>query len=240
MEDENRLLRQKCEEYSNQLKDLGIDVAPIQFPPLYAPQPPQNWAASATPWADPLQNGQQSLPAYSTTAASLSHALPSFRNGAPGDNYVGIGSQNGFLSPITGTSLQIFGMKIDVTDYAPSDTDDISSPASYEFFLAAIMHRLPQSNEEVRLPHKLEDMKQYADWYFKTLSPYTPAVIRPEVMDVVSPTIHQAFLEITNSLSRFTKPTLTLLTCHLLPSGSGCIWSWHTSNINSATVIAKN
>lgn len=168
------------------MKELGIEVAPIQFSSLYAPLTPQNWGASATPWADSLNSGQNTLPSYSPAAASLSQALPSFRSSAIGDNYLGVGSSNSLLSTITGTSLQIFGMKIDVADYAPNDSDDASSPASYDFFLAAVMHRLPQSGEDVPLPHKLADMKQYADWYFRSLNPYTPVVLKPQVMEVVS------------------------------------------------------
>lgn len=189
MEDENRFLRQKLDEYSAQLKEVGIEVPPIPFPSSYQPPPPQNWGASATPWADSLQSGQQPLPSFNSTASALLQALPSFRSSAPGDNYLGVGSSNTFLSTITGTSLQIFGMKIDVADFAPFATDDVGSPASYEHFISAILNRLPQSQEEVRLPHTLAEMNQYAEWYFKTLNGYTPLVSKPRFMELVSPSI---------------------------------------------------
>ncbi|KAF2093612.1 hypothetical protein NA57DRAFT_20991, partial [Rhizodiscina lignyota] len=185
LEDEIRILRQKVNEYGQQLRDFGVEVQPIEFPAPYAPPPPQSWNASATPWAETIQAGPHPGPTFNSTVSSLLQALPAFRSGAPGDNYLGVSSASSYLSTITGTSLQFFGMKIDVADFAPNDTDDITSPASYEFFVSAVLGRLPVPQQEMPLPNTEAEMGVYADWYFRTLSPYTPILHKPTFMYMV-------------------------------------------------------
>ena len=55
---------------------------------------------------------------------NMFRALPTFRAGCTGDNYLGVSPGNSNLSSIKGTTLSILGMEIDIADFDSLDMDE--------------------------------------------------------------------------------------------------------------------
>lgn len=118
-------------------------------------------------------------------------ALPAFRAGCTGDNYLGVSPGNSNLSSIKGTALSILGMEIDIADFYSLDMDEPSSSAphaqlynkSYQAFLQSALNINPKI-EKVDLPQR-GDAMTYAVWYFRVLNPYMPLLHKPTFMKLV-------------------------------------------------------
>lgn len=115
--------------------------------------------------------------------------LPDFRNGLTGENYLGVSSGNTLVSSIRGTSLNVFGMEIDLADYMHADLDE-PDPSDYEkkpvynksyyaFILTAFSAK--PKPQQIGLPSREEGMK-CAEWFFKVVNPYLPVLHRPSFM----------------------------------------------------------
>lgn len=123
---------------------------------------------------------------------NMFRALPAFRTGCTGDNYLGVSSGNSHLSSIKGTSLHILGMEIDIADFTSTDMDEpedsIYHPPlynkSYQAFLQSSLGVNPRI-EKVDLPPREEGLT-YAQWYFRVLNPYAPILHKPSFMRLVS------------------------------------------------------
>jgi hypothetical protein len=119
-------------------------------------------------------------------------ALPTFRSGCPGDNYLGVSPGNSNLSSIKGTALSILGMEIDIADFDSLDMDEPDPSSgfnpqlynkSYQAFLQSALN-LNHTIEKVELPARQEGMT-YAEWYFRALNPYMPVLHRPTFFKLV-------------------------------------------------------
>ncbi|KAL8871588.1 MAG: hypothetical protein Q9174_002612 [Haloplaca sp. 1 TL-2023] len=118
--------------------------------------------------------------------------LPDFRNGLTGDNYLGVSSGNTMVSSIRGTSLNVLGMEIDLTDYIHNDLDE-PDPADYEkkpiynksyyaFILTAFSAK--PKPQDIGLPPRQEGMK-CVEWFFNVVNVYLPVLHRPSFMKLV-------------------------------------------------------
>lgn len=118
-------------------------------------------------------------------------ALPAFRAGCTGDNYLGVSPGNSNLSSIKGTALSILGMEIDIADFDSVDMDEPNSAdlhgqlynKSYQAFLQSALNINPRI-EKVDLPQRA-DALTYAVWYFRVLNPYMPLLHKPTFMKLV-------------------------------------------------------
>ena len=118
-------------------------------------------------------------------------ALPAFRAGCTGDNYLGVSPGNSNLSSIKGTALSILGMEIDIADFDSVDMDEPDSSVfhaqlynkSYQAFLQSALNINPRI-EKVELPQRSDGMT-YAAWYFRVLNPYMPLLHKPTFMKLV-------------------------------------------------------
>ena len=63
-----------------------------------------------------------------------------------GDNYLRMASENSMLGPIEGTSLSLFGTKINVADFIPPEADVDADAMSYSTFLAYAFGRRPRAS----------------------------------------------------------------------------------------------
>ncbi|KAI9830514.1 MAG: hypothetical protein M1819_005472 [Sarea resinae] len=156
------------------------------------------WTAGGTP--GPASNGN--MVNYNAQApgatnqrsqeTNLFRALPVFRAGCNGDNYLGVSSGNSFLSPIRGTALSVLGMEIDLADFSSSDVDEpdpsVFQPdlynKSYQSFLQSALN-VNQRIEKVDLPSKIEGIT-YADWYFRVMNSYLPVLHKPTFMALLA------------------------------------------------------
>jgi hypothetical protein len=183
-----------------QLKEYGVDIKSVTDVNGYmaaSTQPPHSsWHTGGySPTWEPGRGGHaNSANLYgsrlegqagrdSQSKESL-RALPAFRTGCAGDNYLGLTAPDSVLSTIKGTSLSLFGMEIDLADFAPADWDESLAPASYEQFLAYAMNRVPKV-EKVDLPATYSECETYANWFFRSINPYLPVLHKPDFFSMV-------------------------------------------------------
>lgn len=187
-------------ELQQQLKDNGLEPkAPQGAPPGYTtanavsywgqqqpsaweqqPQPPpQQAAAFISPPVRPPNERQIS-----------SGILPEFRSGCIGDNYLGVSSENNWLSPIEGTSLALFGTKIDLSEYMPAETDSTTSAMSYRTFIS---HAFGRTQPFTPNMPPYEQCRVYAEWYFRTAQAFCPILHKPHFMELLDRIHHQAY-----------------------------------------------
>jgi hypothetical protein len=152
-------------------------------------------AQSSAAWSPTPYTPQSSV---SVTAGSqetnMFKALPAFRTGCTGDNYLGVSSGNSNLSSIKGTALSILGMEIDIADFDSVDMDEpdpsVFHPQlynkSYQAFLQSALNINPRI-EKVELPSREEGMT-YAQWYFRVINPYVPLLHKPTFFKLVCQT----------------------------------------------------
>ncbi|OCL13120.1 hypothetical protein AOQ84DRAFT_226366 [Glonium stellatum] len=205
LESENTYLRQQVAELQSQLKDLGVEVKPLAgynngymsatLQPHGIPWTPTSTGNDGQMWETEPSQGNGSappLPPYSSQVGppSASHdlenifpALPAFKTGCIGDNYLGVSSADSLLSPIKGTSLSVFGTEIDIADFVQGDSDDASSVMSYGHFLNVAMNF--DENVEVAPLPEFQKMHEYAIWYLRSLNPYTPVIHKSAFMELI-------------------------------------------------------
>lgn len=119
-------------------------------------------------------------------------ALPAFRAGCTGDNYLGVSPGNSNLSSIKGTALSILGMEIDIADFDSLDMDEPDASVfhpqlynkSYQAFLQSALNINPRI-DKVELPSR-SDGFMYAQWYFRLVNPYFPLLHKASFMKLVS------------------------------------------------------
>ena len=191
MEAENACLRSHLADLEAQLRDLGAEPRP---PPAYTAPPPAShpWSPSSasrpadslarhSSWSEALP--KPSPPPAATPGSTEAPPLPQFKPGSIGDNYLGVTAGDGLLSHICGTSLTVFGTKIDITDHMAAEAEYENSPMSYSTLLGIALGG--QKVQQPALP-PYDTLKEYAIWYLRSLNPYTMLVHKPVFMDLVS------------------------------------------------------
>lgn len=149
--------------------------------PVYPAQSQNVLAATATA-ASPMRDDRQT-----PQGGSL---LPDFRSGCIGDNYLGVSSENGWLSPIEGTSLALFGTKVDLVELMPADSDPAQSGMSYRTFLLHAFGRQQVFRPE--LP-AYEQCKVYAEWYFRSIQNFIPLLHKPDFFALIYKIYHENY-----------------------------------------------
>ncbi|KAI9821133.1 MAG: hypothetical protein M1827_003867 [Pycnora praestabilis] len=193
----------RIRDLESRLMSLGVEVKPangyhdpgaaalIDWNTQQANGNPQTWGAgtSVTTAANSnLMNYGSITPSSSTPRpqeTNMFRALPVFRTGCNGDNYLGVSSGNSYLSSIRGTALSVLGMEIDLADFTSSDLDEPAPSTyqpdsynkSYQSFLQSAFNVNPKM-DKVELPPRNEGLT-YAQWYFRALNPYVPVLHQP-------------------------------------------------------------
>jgi hypothetical protein len=177
---------------SNDYHDAG--ASSYDYNQTSAAQPPA-WNPAVTSYTPPNSNsnGNSNGNAIATQSqeTNMFRALPAFRAGFPGDNYLGVSPGNSNLSSIKGTALSILGMEIDIADFNSLDMDEpdpsVFHPQlynkSYQAFLQSALNINPRI-DKVELPSR-EDGFTYADWYFRVINPYLPLLHKPTFFKLV-------------------------------------------------------
>jgi hypothetical protein len=175
------------------------DAAPAQyFNGVSQNGLPSMWSAAphSNVYANPAQghiisSGQQET--------NMFRALPAFRAGCPGDNYLGVSSGNSHLSSIKGTVLSILGMEIDIADFTSQDVDEPDqSPhpnlynKSYQAFLQTALG-VNLKLDKVKLPERDEGIT-YAQWFFRAVNPYLPILHKGNFMALVCHRSHSSHM----------------------------------------------
>ncbi|KAG8533648.1 uncharacterized protein KY384_001389 [Bacidia gigantensis] len=118
--------------------------------------------------------------------------LDDSRNAPGGNTYFGISSGNSLLSTVRGTSMNVLGMEIDLTDYLSPDIDE-PDPShaglrlynkSYHAFVQTAFGWGPKVLE-VKLPPKSEGF-HFAEIFFRITHPFCPVAHKPTFMKLLN------------------------------------------------------
>ncbi|KAK5716933.1 hypothetical protein LTR17_016226 [Elasticomyces elasticus] len=182
LEYENHNLKLYVEELQSQLKQNALDIPAPPLPAQYM-QPAPVYAGQ---WEAPQQNnGYQ----HAERQSSVSALLPEFRAGSIGDNYLGVASENIWLSPKEGTSLALFGTKIDIADFMPPANSRDATAMSYNTFFSTAFAKT-QSTHAPDLP-PYEQCKTYAEWFFRSIQTFTPILHKPSFLHMLTRIFHE-------------------------------------------------
>jgi hypothetical protein len=83
-----------------------------------------------------------------------------------------------------GTKLALFGMQIDLAEFAEEESD-ADSPKAFNGFMDHIFKEVGPP-VPAPLPATLQDARNYAHWYFSFLNPYTAVIDKRDMSDLVS------------------------------------------------------
>jgi hypothetical protein len=180
-----------------QLRTLGVDFKPLPAQHGYVPPsdqtqtttwPPATPTGDAQPWVavssyNPKPGGVNDT-SQEPESAVVPNALPAFKTGCIGDNYLGVSSSDSLLSPIKGLSLSIFGAELDLSDFIAEDRTESASILSYERFLQVVFNRV-DNIEKLPWP-PINEVEQFSTWYFRSMHPYCPLQHQPAFQDLVS------------------------------------------------------
>jgi hypothetical protein len=204
LEQENHELKNRIRELEARLVGLGVDIKPSNFPDSNV-GPVVDWNTGtgtndgSALWGSggPGSAGsyRSNTPVESTPRqhqeTNIFRALPVFRAGCHGDNYLGVSSGSSYLSSIKGTALSVLGMEIDIADFTSPDLDEpFSTPPgdaynkSYGSFLQSAFNVNPKMTKTA-LPARHNGLT-YAEWYFRVINPYVPILHKPTFMTLVS------------------------------------------------------
>ena len=187
-------MRHHLLELQQQLRDNNVE--PKQSPYL-STRDPYQWASQGSfegSWNSSSQGNGAGASAgvrkveRDEKGESNMFALPTFRGGCNGDNYLGVSSPNSFLSPIKGTSLSVFGMEVDLAHFFSEDFEQEQSPTSYTKLLELVASGPPSMEPPpgALLPQSLPECQGYAQTYLAVLNPWLPILHEPSLQDLVS------------------------------------------------------
>lgn len=181
LENENTNLKMYLLELQAQLRQHGVEPGP-------APQPLPSYTHTQNIYS-PVGGGyDQSNQAE--RHSSMGPLLPEFRSGCIGDNYLGVLSENDSLSPIEGTSLHLFGTKVDIAEFMPAESPDVSAMSYQTFLKHAFGGSRP--NKAPDLP-SYEECKVFAEWYFRSVQNFIPILHKPDFMNLLYQIYHQHY-----------------------------------------------
>nr|POE62990.1 transcriptional activator protein acu-15 [Quercus suber] len=188
LENENTSLRMYMIELQAQLREQGVEPRPAPVPQqAYLPvDTPSGYEVRqyGTTWGDVQQGGG----AEQDRQASPASLLPAFRSGDIGENYLGVASENAWLSPIEGTSLALFGTKIDIAEFMPPEPNVEATATSYDTFIA---YAFGNASAPAPAMPSHDECKVYAEWYFRFIQPFIPILHKPAFMDLLTSVYHK-------------------------------------------------
>jgi len=152
LEWENRQLRERLQECEQRLREVGVQVADGTSFPTAHTHPVLNHTSQQS-W------NNLSTSATTSNTEEVDFAVPR-------------------LSILKGTTLSLFGMHIDVAVFT-KEHDDPASPTSYETFIKYALGKAI-ADPAPPLPATLDEAKNYAMLYLRTLNPYTPILHKPD------------------------------------------------------------
>ncbi|KAI9845552.1 MAG: hypothetical protein M1837_004649 [Sclerophora amabilis] len=204
LEQRNHEMESRIRDLETRLMSMGVEVKNTVYPESN-PAPIMDWSSPGAStnsqfWGSNNVASSNAVVSYDSPGAStpraqetnMFRALPIFRTGCNGDNYLGVSSGNSYLSSIKGTALSVLGMEIDIADFQSSDMDEPSPTMfqpdlynkSYQSYLQSAFNINPKI-EKVDLPPRNEGIT-YAQWFFRVLSPYVPVLHKPSFMSLLT------------------------------------------------------
>lgn len=182
LEVENRFLRAKLQEYHQKLLDLGVPLAELQVPTSNTHTTSPAKGPSLQYWDPQQDNGSPHRDTTERHGSASSNVEPSqfskHINNRPGTSILNPG-----FAMLRGTKLSLFGMQMDLAEFA-DDSSDLDSPKTFDGFMKHALGRM-QPSRHAPLPDTLQSAQEYASWYFRFLNPYTPVVDKRDMHELV-------------------------------------------------------
>jgi hypothetical protein len=101
------------------------------------------------------------------------------------NNISGTLPSNPAFSMLRGTKLSLFGMQIDLAEFA-EDLMDMESPQTFSGFIwHANASNAKEHLQAPPLPPNLKQAREYAGWYFRFLNAYTPILHKRDIDNLV-------------------------------------------------------
>ena len=194
LEEENRELRDRIQQLTDQLSrqqlQMGRENDNVRSS-SYNDEPGYGYNQSPVS-AQPTSSWGGNEPGHQLRESAAFSTSPSFRAGVISDTFLGVSTGNSNLSSIKGTVLSIFGMEIDIADFKSIDTDEPHKTnfhsrlynKSYQSFIQTALN-INERIEKPDLPNRRDGLS-YAEWYFRTLNPFTPLLHKPTFIKLVS------------------------------------------------------
>ncbi|TLD30000.1 hypothetical protein E2P81_ATG06653 [Venturia nashicola] len=181
LEVENRILKAKLQNYHQKLLDLGVPLAELQVP-VNTPQSTPSAKAPSQQYWDPQQDNGSPHRDTERPGSTSGHVEPSsfskHINSRPGTVLMNPG-----FAMLRGTKLSLFGVHMDLAEFA-DDPSDLDSPQTFEGFMKHVFGRI-QPTQPAPLPDNLLSAQEYATWYFRFLSPYTPVIDKRDLQELL-------------------------------------------------------
>jgi len=193
IERDNSNLRQQLLELEQQLRELGAEpktvgrYAAVRDQP-YTPGWPSQAGANGQIWDNGDRNG---LPYEDARAGQETNlfAIPPEPKATPADGWCGISTSSSLMSPNKGTSLSLFGTRIDISDFVADALEESESPSSYNNLLRLVAvgsgGRTSDLVSKAKLPDTYVEAASYTKWYLSSLNPWCPVLHKPQMMDLV-------------------------------------------------------
>jgi hypothetical protein len=182
LEVENRFLKAKLQELQQKLVELGVPLAELQIPSSLTQATSPAKGPSQQYWDPQHDNGSPRPDTAERHGSTSSHFEPSLFskhiNSRPGTSVLNPG-----FAMLRGTKLSLFGMQMDLAEFA-DDSSDLDSPKTFEGFMKLALGRM-HSSRPAPLPDTLQSAQEYANWYFRFLNPYTPVVDKRDMHQLV-------------------------------------------------------
>ncbi|QDS70305.1 hypothetical protein FKW77_008197 [Venturia effusa] len=181
LEVENRILKAKLQEYQQKLSDLGVSLADLQGSASNNQTTSPAKASSQQYWD---QQQDFSLPHRDAERrdSKPSHAGPSSYSRLLDSRPATAMIEPNFVM-LRGTKLSLFGMQMDLAEFA-DDPSDVDSPQTYDGFMKHAFGKT-QLGQSAPLPDTLQSAQEYALWYFKFLHPYTPVIDKRDMHELL-------------------------------------------------------
>jgi hypothetical protein len=194
LEQQNRDLQLRVQELEQRLAQNGVEVKCQNGYQTANYEYTQALSNARRPSKSPSTEYPQTRQPFAAQLqeTNMFRALPKFRAGCTGDNYLGVSPGNSSLSSIKGTALSILGMEIDIADFDSLDMDEPDASVfhpqlynkSYQAFLQTALNINPRLGK-ADLPPRSDGL-MYAQWYFRVINPYLPILHKGTFMRLVS------------------------------------------------------
>jgi len=194
VERDNGTLRQQILELEHQVRELGAEPKTVgRYPPVreqYNSQWSPQSGISGQAWDNSARIGTAYDSPLDTRAGQETNifAIPSEQKLSDSDRWFGISTANSLMSPIKGTSLSLFGMRIDISDFVADGPEDSATPTSYSALLRLLSagdKPRPELLARSKLPETYVEAVLFTKWYLSSLNPWLPILHKPQMMDLV-------------------------------------------------------
>ena len=199
IEQEASILRQQVADLQAQLRENNIEPRVSAFPLQQAwpqatsannPAPSGNSATDGSP-TNGLANAPETLKNEAPTPEANVFAQTPQGGHSHASKFVGVSGSHvdSIISPVTGLSLSVFGMEIDLATFVSDETEAKLSSTSWDSLFKSISKGYTDFPDQppplARLPSSYEECSQYTRVYLELINAFVPILDKPSFTELV-------------------------------------------------------